>query len=126
MFTTDHYIWIAISTVFVAFMLVFSTKKKLSLKTAGYIMSAICFLSESSKIMSEMLESPAGGRFLDPRSLPFHLCSMMLFGVIFITFGKDGRAKQTVIDFIAVAGILGSLCAIFVPTNGTAFSSIFS
>ena len=126
MFETNHFIWIAISVAFVAFMLLIGAKKNLSLKGAGYIMSAICVLSETSKIMSDMTESSAGGRVLDPRSLPFHLCSMMLFGVFFITFAKDGKAKDTVIDFIAVMGTLGSICAILIPTNGTDFSSILS
>ncbi len=126
MFTTNHFIWIGISAAFVALMLILGGKKNFSLKTAGYIMSAICIFSETSKIMSDMIESEAGGRVLDPRSLPFHLCSMMLFGVFFITFGKDGKAKQYVIDFISVMGALGSVCAILIPTNGTDFSSILS
>ncbi len=126
MFTTNHFIWIGLSAAFIAAMLVLGAAKKFSLKTAGYIMSAICVFSETSKIMCDMIEGAKGGMVLDPRSLPFHLCSMMLFGVFFITFGKDGKAKQLVINFIAVAGVLGSIFAILIPTNGTDFSSILS
>lgn len=126
MFSGEHFIWISICIVFVLTMLFFSVKKKLSLKNVGYIMTAICAFSEISKIMSDMTESKKGGMFLDPKSLPFHLCSLMLFGVLYITFGKEGRAKKTVIDFIAVMGTLGSICAILIPTNGTNFASILS
>lgn len=126
MFETNHFIWIGISVAFVVLMLLIGKRFSFSLKTAGYIMSAICVFSETSKIMCDMIESKGGGRVLDPRSLPFHLCSMMLFGVFFITFGKEGKAKQIVIDFLAVMGTLGSICAILIPTNGTDFSSILS
>ena len=126
MFSLSHFIWIGISAAFIVLMLFIGKKKNFSLKTAGYIMSGICAFSEISKIMSDMIESDAGGRHLDPRSLPFHLCSMMLFGVLFVTFGKDGKLKDVVIDFLAVMGTLGSFMAILIPTNGTDFLSILS
>ncbi len=126
MFSTEHFIWIALCAVFIVGMSVLSVKKHFSVKCAGWIMTAICAVSEISKIMSDMMENPRGGMSLDPRSLPFHLCSLMIFAVLFITFGKDGKAKQTVIDFVAVMGTLGSFCAIMIPTNGTDFTTIFA
>lgn len=126
MFTASHFIWIALCAVFVIGGLCWSVKKKLPLKYAAYIMSTICAFSEISKIMSEMVESSQGGMHLDPGALPFHLCSMMLFGVLFITFGKNGALKQGIINFIAVMGTLGSICAILIPTNGTDFTSILA
>ena len=126
MFTTEHFIWIALCLAFVIFMTRFCLKKQISLKLASQIMVVICLFSEISKIMSGMMESPNGGMFLDPQSLPFHLCSLILFGIIYITFGKDGLLKQTIIDFVAVLGTLGSIAAILIPTNGTDFTSIDS
>lgn len=124
MFTTEHFIWIALCLAFVIFMTRFCLKKQISLKLAAQIMVVICLFSEISKIMSGMMESPNGGMFLDPQSLPFHLCSLILFGIIYITFGKDGLLKQTIIDFVAALGTLGSIAAILIPTNGTDFTSI--
>ena len=126
MFTPNHLIWIALCIVFVAGMSVFCRKKDLSLRCAAYIMCGICVLSELCKMMTHMIESPQGGMVLDPEALPFHLCSLMLFGVLFIAFGTDGAAKQTVIDFIAVMGTLGSVCAILIPTDGVEFTSIYA
>ena len=126
MFTTEHFIWIALCLAFVIFMTRFCLKKQISLKLAAQIMVVICLFSEISKIMSGMMESPNGGMFLNPQSLPFHLCSLILFGIIYITFGKDGLLKQTIIDFVAVLGTLGSIAAILIPTNGTDFTSIDS
>ena len=124
MFSTDHFIWIGLCAVFVAAMSVIAVKKKWRLKTAGVIMSVICLFSEVSKVMSDMTESAKGGMHLDPRSLPFHLCSLMIFAVLFITFGKESKAKRLVINFVAVTGTLGSFCAIMIPTNGTDFTTL--
>ena len=124
MFTTEHFIWIALCLAFIIFMTRFCLKKQISLKLAAQIMVVICLFSEISKIMSGMMESPNGGMFLNPQSLPFHLCSLILFGIIYITFGKDGLLKQTIIDFVAALGTLGSIAAILIPTNGTDFTSI--
>lgn len=126
MFTTEHFLWIALCAIFVAGMTVLSVKKNWSLRRAGYGMTVICALSEISKVMSDMENNSAGGMSLDPGSLPFHLCSLMLFGVLYITFGREGKRKQAVIDFLAVMGTLGSLCAILIPTNGTDFTKIFA
>ena len=79
-----------------------------------------------AQVVLPMQANPAGGMSLDPRSLPFHLCSLMLFGVLYVTFGREGRAKQYVIDFLAVMGTLGSFFALLIPTNGTDFRTIFA
>lgn len=123
MFTTEHFIWIGLCAAFIIGMCVLSAAKKFSLKLSGYIMSVICVISELSKVMSEMVPSPGGGMHLDPLNLPFHLCSLMIFAVFYITFGKDGKGKQLLINFIAVMGTLGSFCAILIPTNGTDFTT---
>lgn len=126
MFTAEHFIWMALSAVFIVGMTIISVKGRWSLRRAGYVMTAICAFSEISKMMSDMQANPAGGMSLDPRSLPFHLCSLMLFGVLYVTFGREGRARQWVIDFLAVMGTLGSFFALLIPTNGTDFRTIFA
>lgn len=124
MFSTKHFIWIGLCVLFVVGMSVFSYKKKISLKASSFIMVGICVISEVSKIMSNMLESTSGGRHLDPKCLPFHLCSLMIFVIFYIAFGKESKCKRTLINFIAVIGTLGSFCAIMIPTNGVEFNDI--
>jgi hypothetical integral membrane protein (TIGR02206 family) len=125
MFTTEHFIWIGLCAAFIIGMALLSILGKWSLKSAGFVMTAICIFSEVSKIMSDMEESPTtDGMVLDPGSLPFHLCSLLLFAVLFITFGRDGALKQTLMSFMAFAGTIGSFCAIMIPTNGTDFGDI--
>lgn len=124
MFTAEHMIWIALCAGFVAGMSVFSTRRALTLRQAGLVMSAIGLLSELSKMMSNLEPAPGGGMRLDPHALPLHLCSLMLFGVFFLTLGRPGRAQKRLINFMAVMGTLGSVCAILIPTNGTDFRSL--
>ncbi len=126
MFSKEHFIWLGLCSVFIITMSIVSVKKKFSLKTSGFIMTAICFVSEFSKIMVNMKESISGGMHLDPLSLPFHLCSLMIFVVIYITFAKDGKVKDVLIDLFSIAGTLGSFCALLIPTIGTAFDEIQS
>ncbi len=123
MFTMQHLLWIGLCAVMIAALSLCSVRKKWSLRRAGMVMTAICALSEVSKVLSNMVESPAGGMHLDPLCLPFHLCSLMIFVVLYLTFGRDGRARQVLINFISVVGTLGSVCAILIPTNGTDFTT---
>ena len=81
MFTAEHFIWIALCAAFIAAMTLISRRRNWSLRRAGCVMTAICIISEVSKIMSNMQASPYGGMVLDPLSLPFHLCSLMIFAV---------------------------------------------
>ena len=102
MFTTEHLIWIGICAAFVLIMNLICHRLNRSLRVVSRIMAAVCIVSESSKIMSSMLENQSGGRYLDPLALPFHLCSLMLFGVLFIAFGKDGTPKRSTSNVIPV------------------------
>ena len=124
MFTLKHFIWLLISLIFIITMLFLSKKFKFSLKTASLIMSLICILSEVSKMMSDMTDNIAGGMSLDPRSLPFHLCSIMIFVVFYIFLGKDSPFKKLLINFLAAIGTIGSFCALMIPKNGVEFNEI--
>ena len=124
MFTAEHWIWMGLCAAGIAGLCALSAKRKFDLKTAGGIMTVICALSEASKVLSNMVESPEGGMHLDPLCLPLHLCSLMIFAVLYITFGKEGSLKRMLMNFLAVVGTLGSFCAILIPTNGTDFATL--
>ncbi len=126
MFTTTHFVWVGICVALVLAMLFAGRKFRLSLRAAGGIMTAICAFSETVKIMKDMVYSDGGGMHLNPLALPFHLCSIMMFCVVFITFGKEGKVRQAVIDFIAVVGTLSSVFALMIPVNGVDFSQLIA
>lgn len=126
MFTLEHIIWIVLCIIFIIAMMMIAKYKNMNLKKAGLVMSIIALISEISKILSNMEESMEGGMHLEPGSLPFHLCSLMIFAVIYITFAKENKFKKLLINFTSVMGVLGSFCAIMIPTNGTSFTSILA
>ncbi|MCR5423106.1 MAG: TIGR02206 family membrane protein [Bacilli bacterium] len=124
MLTLKHFIWLGICLIFIVGMIILAKKLKFSLKTSSLIMSIICIVSEVSKMMSDMQDNVAGGMSLDPRSLPFHLCSLMIFVVFYIFLAPDSKFKQTLINFLAAIGTIGSFMALIIPTNGVEFNEI--
>ena len=94
MFTTKHFIWIGICILFILIMNHYAKKENFTLQNACYFFMFICLLSETTKMMSDMIPSTHGGMHLNPQSLPFHICSILLFIAAYITFGKDGPLKQ--------------------------------
>lgn len=121
--TWKHGLWLLLCAGLVGGLLTVSLRRHWSRRKAGWVMVGFCLLSEVSKMMCGMLPSPAGGMHLDPLDLPFHLCSLLLFVVFYVTFGGESRARQTAVNFLAVMGALGSVCALLIPTNGVEFTA---
>lgn len=124
MFTTNHFIWLALCALCIAGGLIPALLCRMSEKTASRIMLGICLASEITKIMTEMQPSEAGGMVIDPCALPFHLCSMLIFAVIFLNLASEGKGKTIVRDFLTAVGLLGGAAAMLIPTNGVSFADI--
>ena len=121
LFTSNHFIWLGLCGLCILLGLRVAEKKRFAVKTAGMVMSAICIASESCKMMTHMLPSPLGGYALDPNALPFHLCSMQIFVVFYITFAKSSPTKDRVISFFVPTALLGGIMAMLIPTDGVDF-----
>ena len=121
MFTPNHVIWLGLCALGIVLGLAAAEKKNISAKTAGTVMCAISVFSESCKMMTHMLPSPQGGFALDPNALPFHLCSMQIFIVFFITFAKPSPLREKVVSFSVPAALLGGIMAMLIPTDGVDF-----
>ena len=121
MFTPNHFIVLGLCALGIFLGLWMAEKKHIGVKTAGMVTSAISIASESCKMMTHMLPSPLGGFALDPNALPFHLCSMQIFIVFYITFAKPSPTKDKVISFSVPAALLGGIMAMLIPTDGVDF-----
>lgn len=121
MFTPNHFIWLGLCALGIFLGLRMAEKKHIGVKTAGMVTSTISIASESCKMMTHMLPSPLGGFALDPNALPFHLCSMQIFIVFYITFAKPSSTKDKVISFSVPAALLGGIMAMLIPTDGVDF-----
>ena len=121
MFTVNHFIWLGLCALGIFLGLRVAEKKQITGKTAGLVMSAIAVASESCKMMTHLLPSPLGGLALDPNALPFHLCSMQIFVVFYITFAKASATRDKFLSFSVPVALLGGIMAMLIPTDGVDF-----
>lgn len=122
MFTTNHFIWLAICVVLIGALTFFSLKFKFSLKTATWIIVGISVASELCKIFTHMTDATSGGMVLEPTALPFHLCSILIFLFFYILLCKNEQRRKKVLEFIVPIALLGGLLAILLPTSGVNFA----
>ena len=121
MFTTNHFIWLGICAVLITILLFIALKKKFSVKRASYIMAIVALVSEISKILTHMIDSDTKGMVIDPKALPLHLCSILIFVIFYIAFFQNGKHKDKLISFVVPIGIIGGTLAILIATSGVSF-----
>lgn len=134
MFTLDHLIWGVISIAMIFLLTFFSVKKNWSFKKVAIIMAIIALCSETFKITTHMFPAyrddflGAGGSvdgyenamYLLPKSLPFHLCSILIFFIFFMAISNNEKLIEKVKTFcVPVFVIAGTLSLVLC----TAFSS---
>lgn len=127
MFTLEHFIWIIICIVLITGLSFLSLKMKFNFRTSAYIMAGISLISEVSKICSDMEfvngKDAAEGMVLNAGSLPFHLCSLLIFAFFYLPFAKEGKLKSFILSLTVPVGLIGSILAILIATSGTDFCS---
>ena len=121
LFTGKHFIWLAICGLGIMLGLFIAKERRIGLRDAGLFMSVVSFLSETCKMMTHLIPSPMGGMALDPNALSFHLCSMQIFVVFYITFAKQSSVKEKVKSFFVPTALLGGILAMLIPTDGVDF-----
>lgn len=126
MFTTNHFIWIAICVVFIVTLLVLSIKFKFSFKVATYIVCGISLASELCKIFTHMTETSSTGMVLEAGALPFHLCSLLIFVFLFLAFSKNENLRNKIVSFVVPVSIAGGVLAILMATSGVDFTEPYS
>jgi len=132
MFTTNHFIWIAICLVIILGLLFLSIKFKWDFKKAVYVMSLISIASELLKIFTHI--NPVSGEdgdwsdggVLGPGSLPFHLCSIFIFIFFYLALSNNQKTRKFLINFFVPIGLFGGLMAIIMATSGVNFLKPFA
>ena len=123
MFTVNHFIWIGIVVLFITLLLWISLKFKFSFKVSTLIMVSISLVSETSKICSHMkFVEDNTGMVINPKSLPFHLCSILIFAFIFLATSQNEKSKEVVKSFVVPTSILGGILATLMATSGVVFN----
>lgn len=125
MFSTNHFIWLGLSALFIGGLLFASLKFKFSFKTATYIISGICIASELCKIFThidEIYDEKGNlGGVLGAQYLPLHLCSILIFFILYLNICKDEKRLEKIKSFIIPIALLGGTMALLIPTSGVNF-----
>ena len=128
MFTLEHFIWIGICILFITLLSYISIKNKYSFQKASFLMAFISLISELSKIMSHMSfvngENAMDGMVVEATSLPFHLCSLLIFAYFYFPFAKNDKIKKYLLGLVVPIGLIGATLAIIMATSGTNFKTI--
>lgn len=127
MFSTKHFIWLAICLVFIAAGVFFSEKKKLSVEKGLTLMCALCVASEVVKLFCVLIaeeRSNDNGVFIKETDLPFHLCSLQIFFAFVAKFTKNPKTRDFLLTFMIPTAIIGGIAALLIPTITLAFSNV--
>ena len=122
MFTTNHFIWMAICLMVIGLLTFLSIKFKFSLKTASFIMAGVALASELLKIFTHMVPAPDGGMVIEPTALPLHICSIFIFVFLWLPFSKDSKFRRFVLNFAVPIALVGGGVSILMATSGVNFA----
>lgn len=131
MFSTNHFIWLGICAAFIAGLLFAAKKFKFSFKTATLITAGFSLASELCKIFTHIeqtkdADGSVTGGFLEPGALPFHLCSLLIFVIFYLSFAKNEKRIEVMKSFLVPVAILGGTMALLIPTSGVDFKEPFA
>ncbi len=122
MFSENHIILLIACVVIVTVSTLLSVKYKLSSKKASIIFFVICCISETIKDLYNIIPSAYGGYILDPYDIPFHLCSIVIFAMLFIVVTKNDEKREHIKTAVVVIGIIAPVLALLLPTEGVDFT----
>lgn len=134
MFSRNHLIWLGISLPVIALALYSLVRNKLPLKKVLRVCCILAVLSEYIKVFSsvEMLPmSAAEGLFpyLNPGHFPFHLCSIQIPLIFYVSFARPSETRDTVLAFMYPTCVAGAFLALLLPsifTNSIDVSQAFT
>lgn len=126
MFSTNHLILLTFSIAMIISASVLSVKYRLSSRKASVIFLVISIVSEIIKDMVNMIPSEFGGYVLDSEDIPLHLCSIVIFAIIFIVFTENDKLRSNIVSAVTVIGITAPPFALLIATEGAEFDAIIT
>ena len=130
MFTTSHIVFLAISIIAVFLVVFLNARYKFSYNTNIKALLVVGIISEIIKIsvvmvyrIGETFETTGG--YIEPESLPFHMCTIQIFFVFALVFFiKSEKAKTVLLEFMFPTMCIGAALALLIPTDGTEFNEL--
>lgn len=127
MFSTEHFLWLALCAALIVAGTLLAVKKKLSVSAALTILCIFCVASEVVKIFCVLISEQRSndyGVFIKETDLPFHLCSMQIIFAFVAKFTKKESLRNFIIPFMIPTAALGGLAALMIPTITCAFTNV--
>lgn len=118
MFSIGHFIWLGAIAVLIAAALFILKRLKVSDRTTGRIVMVLLIVLKLFHMSLSMKESEFGGFVLDQTQLSFHLCSIMIYTVIFTNMIKNERVVAVLKSFMVPCLFIGAAMALLIPTEG--------
>ncbi|MCQ2455243.1 MAG: YwaF family protein [Clostridia bacterium] len=118
MFSLNHIILLIVCAVTVAVSVLITTKLKLSSRKVSVIFFVICCISEIIKDFSNIIPSRFGGFVLDPFDIPLHLCSLVIFAMLYIVVTKNDKSREHIKTAVVVVGLIAPVFALLIPSEG--------
>ena len=120
MFTTNHFIWLAISVILIVVSTILIKKFKPSFKLIFTIACIACALSETIKMFS-VIEFDYIGQELVPyirnQHLPLHLCSIQIAFIVAVRFmNPNSKVRTALLGFMYPTFIIGASLALLMPS----------
>ena len=118
MFSIGHFIWLGAIAVLIAAALFTLKRLKVSDRTTDRIVMVLLIVLKLFHMSLSMKESEFGGFVLDQTQLSFHLCSIMIYTVIFTNMIKNERVVSVLKSFMVPCLFIGAAMALLIPTEG--------
>lgn len=120
MFTTNHFIWLAISIALIIVSTVLLVKHKPDINKVLTVACVGAVMSEFTRAFSlmQLVPSADGGTltpFLEVHNLPFHLCSVQVLLIFYTRFAKEGKLRTAILAFMYPTCAIGAFIALFIP-----------
>ena len=123
MFTTNHFIWLGVIALLIAAVLITLKKVKVSHAVVGKGVMLLLIVLKLFHVALSMKESEHGGYIVNQTQLSFHLCSIMIYTIIFVNIIKNEKVIKTLKSFMVPCLFIGALMALLIPTEGVDFAT---
>ncbi len=118
MFTPEHFIWLGFIGAGIAVALFVLQRMGTSHRAVGLGTMLILMALKVFHMSLSMKPSPFGGYVLNQTQLSFHLCSIMIYTVIFTNLIEDKRVISVLKSFMVPCLFIGAAMALLIPTEG--------
>ena len=121
MFTTNHFIWLAVCAVCIAAGLGYLINRRPRLSSVLTAFCLVCIASECVKVLSciEMVPGKDGQTmypYLPLAHLPFHLCSIQIAFIFYTRFSHNERLRTALLAFMYPSCLAGAMLALLMPS----------